>query len=351
MSKETLEWLNSNTLIGHTDKRGAAWHYRESLQGGVSNHFEGAVPVEAVRSRLFHWQALETPLCTMAPATFDDMTGLDPEGNPVALRVVDGRKAITRSDTGAVLGVFKAGYQPHQPEEWLLENVQTLVGGSLDIGSAGLLKGGAVAWLQVERDENVMTPSGVEFRPFITASTSFDGSLSTTYQAGCTLVVCDNTLAASLLERSSSVKVKHTRYSHLDAAAVRDALGIVEQAAETFAADVETLTNWRVTATEWGRFLDAVCPVDADAKTTRSATLSTKKRDELQTLYANDLRVTPWAGTAFGVLQATNTWAHHVQTVRGTNRVERNTLNAINGSTAKADAATIDTLTRICARV
>jgi len=33
MSKESLQWLNSNTLIGCTDKRGTAWHWRAQEQG------------------------------------------------------------------------------------------------------------------------------------------------------------------------------------------------------------------------------------------------------------------------------------------------------------------------------
>ncbi len=28
MSRETLNWLNTNTLIGFTDKRGHAFHWR-----------------------------------------------------------------------------------------------------------------------------------------------------------------------------------------------------------------------------------------------------------------------------------------------------------------------------------
>lgn len=37
MSRETLEDLNANTLIGFTDKRGQAWHYREEMQGDEPN--------------------------------------------------------------------------------------------------------------------------------------------------------------------------------------------------------------------------------------------------------------------------------------------------------------------------
>ena len=45
MSKETMKWLNSNTLIGYTSKRGSAWHYRADLQAAEPNHYPGPVPV------------------------------------------------------------------------------------------------------------------------------------------------------------------------------------------------------------------------------------------------------------------------------------------------------------------
>jgi len=41
------------------------------------------------------------------------------------------------------------------------------------------------------------------------------------------------------------------------------------------------------------------------------------KRDSLTTLYRSDPRVSPWAGTAHGVLQAVNTYEHHEGVVRG----------------------------------
>lgn len=346
MSTETVEWLNTMTLIGHTEKRGNAWHYRESAQGGEPNHYEGPVPVADIERRLFSWQAIETPLYTLAPATLDTMTQLDADGNPLRLSVVPDRKAITRSDTNAVLGIFRNGYQPHQPREWLIENVQALVGGSLDVGSAGLLRGGAVAWLQVEETDNMITPSGVEYRPFITAATSFDGSLATTYKVGVTVVVCDNTMAAALNEKTASVRIRHTRWSHLNEKAMRDTLGIVEQAGASFASDVERLTNWTVTDREWELFLNSLCPIDPESK--RGTTLSIRKQAELRNLWFDDPRVQPWAGTAFGVVQATNTWAHHVQVTHQTSRVERNMLRSINGATDKADVSTLARLAKVC---
>ena len=57
MSKETLSWLNTNTLIGCTDKRGMAWHWRAEEQGEQSNHYPTAIPVADVQDRLFAWTA------------------------------------------------------------------------------------------------------------------------------------------------------------------------------------------------------------------------------------------------------------------------------------------------------
>ena len=59
MTTETINDLNKNMLIGFTEKRGNAWHYRESAQGEEPNHYVGAVPLEDVRRRLFSWKAVE----------------------------------------------------------------------------------------------------------------------------------------------------------------------------------------------------------------------------------------------------------------------------------------------------
>lgn len=100
MSKETLEWLNANTLIGYTDKRGTAWHYRASMQGEEPNHYPGPIPVDDVKRRLFGWDALSRPIYVEDPVTG-------------GLATVPERQAIVRSDTGHVMGIFSDAYEPH----------------------------------------------------------------------------------------------------------------------------------------------------------------------------------------------------------------------------------------------
>jgi hypothetical protein len=86
MSQETSRWLNTMTLIGFTDKRGHAWHYREEMQGDEPNHYPGAIPEDDIIRRLFNFDVNEEPLYT-----FNNQDG--------TFKVVEGRKAMVTSDT------------------------------------------------------------------------------------------------------------------------------------------------------------------------------------------------------------------------------------------------------------
>ena len=113
-----------------------------------TNHYEHAVPVADVRRRLFHWSPVEADL----QAVTIDETGVNAYADST-------RKAIVRSDTGAILGVFRTGYKVHDYDQWLITNVEGLLDADLHIGSAGLLRGGAVAWVQVEMADTLESDS------------------------------------------------------------------------------------------------------------------------------------------------------------------------------------------------
>ena len=350
MSQETMQWLNNNVLIGFTDKRGTAWHYRASDQGAEPNHYADAVPVGDVLRRLFHWHAVEA-------RTFYEF----PNGN-LDVFTADGsfkiqrseRKTIIRSDTGAELGSFKEGYQPHQYDEWLIHNVSTLLDTSKDdlgVGSAGLLKGGGVAWVEVTMPDTITTPEGVAFRPNLLAATSFNGSLATTYKRTVQATVCDNTLSVALSERGQTVKIRHSRNSLTKIADVREALAIVHGIADDFTAQVAELCSVKITEAQFEQMIDKIAPMPkpGEAKTTRALTLAEGKRDELFRLWSKDERVAPWRGTAFGAWQTLNTFGHHSMNVRGMSRPERNMLNAVTGKTEQADTEALDLIMSLAA--
>lgn len=355
MSKESLTYLNSNTLIGFTDKRGKAWHWRAEEQGDASNHYAGAIPLADVQDRLFYWQAESRRIAVEVAADLQSMTHLSADGIPVRWVTSPGRQAICRSDDtgGAVMGIFGLGYTRHDYSEWLLTTVADLLDDDLAISSAGLLREGAIAWVEVSMPETITTPEGVAFRPNLLATTSFDGSIATTYKRTVNLTVCDNTRELALSEVGQEVKIKHSRNSRMQLAPARQALQMVHTLADEFAAEVAQLCAVKVTPSQWGRFLDLQVP-RTDGKTGeplagRAQTLADKKRETLGALYLADPRVAPWAGTAHGVLQAVNTYDTHEGTVRGGSRAERNSIKTITGDFGRLDRGTWRTLQEVLA--
>lgn len=343
MSRETLKWLNENTLIGFTDKRGKAWHYR----AGSDNHFDGPVPIGEVERRLFHWTALERPLFVELETGNPELieAGLiEPERTKVE---VPDRKAIVRSDSGLVMGVFKDGYQPHQPKQWLLDNVSTILDDELAIGSAGLLKGGAQAWVSVEVPDTIKTPEGVEFRPNLIACTSFDGSLATTYKRIVTNVVCDNTMNAGLREEGQQFKVRHSSKSLTRITQAREALAIIHTVGDAFAKAVANLCSQEFTDREFERLVrEQLAPIETGDSRQAAAKAHTKRR-ELIRMWRHDERVAEWRGTKFGAYQAINTYQQHEGTVRGGNRAERNMTNTLKGVWETSDNDTLALLASV----
>ena len=342
-----MEWLNTNVLVGFTDKRGKAWHYRE----GADNHYPGAIPVEEVQRRLFNWTAESRRVAVEVPADMDHITHFADDGTPMRWAVQDDRQAMAASDDNAVLGLFKSGYVAHQYDEWLLQTVATILDDDLAIGSAGLLKKRAIAFVQVEVPENITTPEGVEFRPNLLATTSFDGSVATTYKRVVTNVVCDNTRDMAMSEKGQTFKARHSKYSGMKIQAARDALAIVHTMADDFAREVAQLCDIPVKDADFSKVLDELIPVADDKGKPLSKMAITKaeaKRERIAGMYRNDVRCAPWNGTAYGVIQTFNTWNHHEKPTRGdTQRAERNMIEAINGDLGKADNEVWNAITKV----
>jgi phage/plasmid-like protein (TIGR03299 family) len=306
------------SLIGFTEcRRPFAW-------GGRASLYPGPVPIEDVSERLFNWEAVSCP-------SYVEIGG--------AMKSDPAWRVILRSDTEATLGHVKKGYKIHQYPEWLVSNVEQLLDDDLEVGSAGLLRDGAMAWVSVEVPENIRTPEGVEFRPHLLAAAAHDTSLATTYKRAITLITCENKLSAALREDGQHVKVRHRKNSLGKLAEVREALGIVYETAEVFAAQVARLCAVKVTPTQWDALLDRFAPVKAeDGK--RPTPAAVRKRETLQLMWTSDERVAPWQGTAFGAFQAVNTYQLHEARMHS-DRQERNWIKTVGGDRERADAVTL----------
>lgn len=329
MSKESMSWLNSYVLIGNTDERGKAWHYLESEQGTESNHYAGSIPVEDLNRRLFGWSPIFAPL-SVDVVTADDVYSV---ADPTRKVVV--RPAHNNLDP-AVMGVFKNSYDHAGYSVSLVDAAEKLGGDGVNISSAGLLREGAQAWVQF-MPTAASYVEGVSFMPYVTIADSMDGSLAYTFITGAQVAVCDNTLSAALGSATSKFKVRHTKNSVAKITDAADALGLLREVEADFTEQVTTMTKHKVSDAELMDFMDLWSPLTKDM-TGRAQTFSENKRDSALALYKNDERVSPWAGTAYGVLAMANTWQHHESIVRGASRGERNYEAMVNGKFDQFDA-------------
>lgn len=344
MSRETLADLNANTLIGMTGRDGTAWHW----DGVTGNQYAGPVPIKDVRKRLLSgWDIESQPLT------------VEHNGERVPLTVGGTQmKAYVRTDNGRGLGIFTDGHAGHGYDEWLLKTPGAILDADLVIGSAGLLREGAVMWVSVEMKETMEAPGDVKYLPRLLCSTSFNGSLATSFRLVNQIVVCDNTLDIGLSENGPMFKVKHTKNSAAKIGSAREALSIIHANSAAFDAEIERLTSTVVTDEAFAAFLDAIKPVPEAVPTKgggngRGWTMATKYREAVTALYNNDPRVAPWQGSAFGVLQAVNTYRLHDSQVKGDahTRSERNMLDTLTGKGADADNGTLEALARVLATV
>lgn len=341
MTKESMEHLNTQTLVGFTEARGNAWTYRKELQGSESNHYPYAIPVADVRRRLFNWEAVSLPIAGNLPM---------PDGSMASIESAESQ-GIWRPDyimpaNSCLLGKFKDGYAIHQYGDWLVDELAVLIDDDIAIGSAGLLENGGMAWVQIDLPETITTKHGEKYRVSLLACTSHNGKLSSTFKLVITRVVCDNTLSNALSEGGESFKVKHSKYSDMKITNVRQALGIMFKGADDFEREMEMLMAREVSGTVFTKYLDVTIPIPE--KGGRVKTMAEAKRSEYMDLYLNDPRVAPWAGTAWGVLQADNTWRSHFASVhKGTDRGQRNILAAATGKSFDADALCLSTLTAL----
>lgn len=321
-------------LVGMTDKRGAAWNNRAGTINGEPNYYPGGIPLEDVQRRLFAWDAIEEPV------TVTDGRG--------GLQVIDNRKAILRNDTYQVLGVHSGSYAIHPYRDWLITNVGNLLDDELQVGGAGYAKDGRMAWVQVEMPHTSTAPGGVEYSPHLLAISSMDGSLATTYKLTYTIMVCDNQRTRLLATDTPEFRVRHTARSGLRIGDARAALEIVHQMDAEFEAEVRELLSRKVTDADWYRFVGTQFPVDErDSK--QAQTRNENISNELHRLWNEDERVAPWRNTAYGVVQAANTYRQHIRPARrGVSREERNMVEVMQGVTERDDRATLELLEAVC---
>ena len=395
MSYHTDSYLNSGQImIGNTKNNGNAWWYNQQLENpDTPSHYEGALPLELVKSRLFGWSAWES---------FELIARFrDPVSGDVYEVPAKSFKAIGREDwivngvpdgeeagADAILHVQGDSYGTHQLKEIFITNLSEIVGGAdeLVIESAMLLKWGRIASMTISIPNNLHNDaSGLKFRPQLIASTSFNSSLPTSYTRAFGIPVCDNTLNYELMRAGDDQKfvIKHTKNSVSKLAGAAEALGLLTQQADEFDAELTRMVNREVSEPEFQKWLNLIVPIPEikttqvekmvsiqgqmqkamiDKVSTNGQTIAINKQSKLMDMWNKDERVSPWRNTQFGVLQLWNTFQQHESKLVGAKaldgnrmqaRVENNMMKVLSGKfangtkTAPGDLQAMEMLDRV----
>jgi len=156
---------------------------------------------------------------------------LDPVHTPInALKTIEDKLVLFRSDTGAPLGVVSDSYKVVQPREVLEFFREWAQANACTIESAGVLFGGKRYFATAKMSDGVFVGEGDKVVPYVLLSTSADGSLATEGRITTVRVVCNNTL------RLASKGASSFRVSHRTTFKAEECRSIIESAHEEFGA-------------------------------------------------------------------------------------------------------------------
>ncbi|MBB5167086.1 DUF932 domain-containing protein [Mycobacterium sp. AZCC_0083] len=343
----------AHALIGNTAKRGT-WIGQTD---GKLPTYEGPIPVAEVERRLFNWEAISVPTGNFIPCEPDSIGSIMIDGNYYMPKVTTGRQGIVRSDDFSELGRPTTAYAMHDYKVWLIRKVSEMLGSTLSILSALTLKNGAQAAVEIGLDDTMHDDTtGLDFWPFLLAKTSLDGSITTTYEAFNRVLRCDNMFGGISRDAKNAgrqFKVKHTarslETSHV--AGFREAMVILDQSAHDMQDWIQTMSGIQVPRKNWLQVLDIIEPPAPAGSTAVKVTKTNNRRELLDSIYLGQGELGelngPFAGTAFGVVQASNTYQHHGVGVRGTSRLERVYDRAIRGDLAASDQIAVEALAKV----
>lgn len=412
MSIHTTEYLHENIRVGGvqglefnedgTDKgwRKGAWWLNSALESTLErpSHYAGSLTPGMIRRELFGWEALNGVMkCTVELHIPGDHPASKTPGTDENVQVtfeVPEFKGVVRGDKliecylqdrmefagETVMNIASQSFSTDSLAEVLIDNTAHIMNespGDLVITAAGLLKWGKVGYIEVSVPETYHNKlTGIDYRPNLLGSTSFDGSVATRWDRTVTNVVCDNTHQYALSQSGAatgSFRARRTKNFAELLKGAREALGLIDQTKTDFDAAIEEWAKVKVSEKNFIDWLDIIVPIPElvekmvtvksiqgevqIAKTSTNAlTIAMNKRDQLEDLWHNDPRVAPWTKTKLGIVQLGNTWNHHFAVTKGAKlfdgnklqaRVEGNQMKVMDGTFAKADTKFIEAIDKV----
>ncbi|MCA1571337.1 MAG: DUF932 domain-containing protein [Chloroflexi bacterium] len=194
-------------------------------------------------------------------------------------------RATVRVDTGEVLGVVGADYQPVQQAQAFAPMQPLLDSGVARIETAGVLRGGRDVWMLVRFDDAAFEFGAFEgTEPYGLIANNHTGKRALDLALTRVRVVCANTLGA--VQRGETTKIHHV--GNVAERVQEEAERIFEGARRRYAAlalEFDRLQQTQITSADFRRLvLDVAVPLKRDPETDRitSPRQTLERREAIQ---------------------------------------------------------------------
>jgi phage/plasmid-like protein (TIGR03299 family) len=282
------------------------WH----REGAILSDYPGDWD-EARKLAGLDWDPIATEVYALADLNADGTPRYEP---------VDGWKAVSRSDNGAVLSINKDSYTviDHGEMGEIVEAVLAQPGVRWE--TAGVLDGGRSVWCLALLDEPVTMPGDISVTlPYLAITNRHDGTAACALRATAVRIVCANTFRAAELEGERT----GATFSFIHRSSWRNRIDEARQAVTGARAEMRRYTELAsgllgipINATQRELFVTEFIPMPPQGLVTdRVARNVTEARSALRLLFQSTTNE-QIAGTAYGLVQAAGEYLDHVRTAR-----------------------------------
>ena len=247
------------------------------------------------------------------------LDGVNPDASP-AYYPVAGWKAITRSDTGAILSVNKDTYTliDHGEMGEIVEAV--LSQPNVKWETAGVLDHGRSVWCLALLDEPVELPGDITITlPYLAITNRHDGTAACALRATAVRIVCANTFRAAELEGERT----GTTFSFIHKSSWRNRIEEALQAVTGARAEIQRYTDLAaellaipITRKQRELFVTEFIPMPPAGLITDRVACNVEEARKAVRLIFESKTTEQVADTAYGLLQASGEYLDYVRTAR-----------------------------------
>lgn len=185
------------------------------------------------------------------------------------------------------------------------------------VSACGVLDDGRRAFMAWRLPKNILVHGKRDqVELWMTAVTSYDGSLATLGFVSCIRSVCQNTVTAGLQAAISKYRVKRTKNAVLNVEQAKEMLGLTYKYADEYQQIAERLADEKMSVQMFDSVIRNLWGPDDDETNKRTLNTWDEKRAKLMHLFTDAPSNADIHGTAWGAYQSVAEYVDHLTDVK-----------------------------------